>query len=319
MSHPLHVFFLTLVLGVAFLPAAFAESSTVSQSESTSASAPEGSSRITLPQVKLENKKFEENTDITDAKLKADAGSLSKFSLKFNLSYYGPTLGDLSAKDQPNPDGTIGTYETSLGGAMGARYRLDPKTSVSMGTGIKAIHPLHGMERFDVQTPYVSYDKAKRIFDFQTRSSVGASLTTIPNYKNVGQVGAFTYDFSSVYDLGISRVALGLDASFSIFLYNREYRLTDKSASRGAVQLFPTLKYNFSDRLSANTSTALSWLAPRSVSNETVLWNKTISQRLGLGYAFSRDVFIFPYLTLFPTKLAFDTTTMNVSTVFSIL
>jgi hypothetical protein len=288
-----------------------------SSANSASTASSESTSRLSLP--KIENKKFEENTEITDAKLKADAGSLSKFSLKFNLSYYGPTLGDLSVKDQPNPDGTIGTYETSLGGAMAARYRVDPKSSYSMGTGLKAIHPLHGMERFDVQTPYVSYDKAERIYDFQTRSSFGPSLTTIPNYKDVGQVGALTYDFSSVYDLGSSRVAVGLDANISLFLYNRQYRTSDRKASRGVVQLFPTLKYNFSNRLSINTSTALSWLAPRSVSNETVLWNKVVSQRLGLGYAFSRDIFIFPYLTLYPTKLAFDTTTMNVSTVFSIL
>lgn len=309
-SRSAKIHLLGLSLTVLFTFAAGAESSTTTD---------EASSKLSLPKLKIENKKFEENTEITDAKLKADAGSLSKFSLKFNLSYFGPTLGDLSAKDQPNPDGSVGTYETSLGGAVGARFRMDPKTSVSMGTGVKAIHPLHGMERFDVQTPYLSYDKSTRIFDFQTRSSVGGSLTTIPNFKDVGQVGSLNYDFSSVYDLGTSRVALGLDASIGVFLYSREYRASDKKASRGAVQLFPTLKYNYSDKLSFNTSTALTWLAPRSMSNETVLWNKTVSQRLGLGYAFSRDVFFFPYLTLFPTKLALDTTTMNLSTVFSIL
>lgn len=282
----------------------------------------EGETRGTQKEVLgdvLKNKKFQENAEITDAKIKADSGSLSKYSMKFNLSYYGPTMGDLSAKDQPNPDGTVGTYETSLGGAIGFRYRFDPKSSLSFGTGLKAIHPLHGAERIDVQTPYLSYDSAFRIGDVQMRSSPGLSVTTIPNYLDVGQVGSLSYDLSSIYNILNSRWGIGLDGNLSLFLYNRSYQLSDKKASRGAVQLYPTLKYNVSERTSIATSTALTWLSPRDHSNETVLLNKTVTQRLGVGHAFTRDVYLFPYLTILPTKMAWDTTTLNLSTTFSLL
>jgi hypothetical protein len=239
--------------------------------------------------------------------------------MKFNLSYFGPTLGDLSAKDQPNPDGTIGTYETSLGGSVGFRYRLNSKTSLSLGTGLKVIHPLHGAERVDVQTPYASYDSTFRLGEFQLRSSPGLSVTTIPNYRDVGQIGSLTYDLSSIYDVLGTQWALGLDANLSLFLYDREYRNTDNRASRGAVQLFPTVKYNFTDRTSFMTSTALSWLSPRYRSNETVLLNKTVTQRVGVGHALTRDIYFFPYLTVLPTKMAWDSTTFNLSTTLSLL
>jgi hypothetical protein len=265
------------------------------------------------------NRKFRENSEITDAKLKADSGSLSKYSMKLSLSYYGPTLGDLSAKDQPNPDGTIGTYETSLGGAIGVRYRFDSKSSMSVGTGIKAIHPLHGAERFDTQTPYLSYDSTFRLGDVQMRSSPGVSVTTIPNYREVGQVGSLTYDISSVYNIPETRWAVGLDGNLSLFMYDRDYQPRDRKASRGAVQMYPTVKFNYTEKTSLMTSTALSWLSPRYRSNETILLNKTATQRLGLGHAFTRDIYVFPYLTLMPTNMSAETTTFNLSTSLSIL
>jgi hypothetical protein len=49
------------------------------------------------------------------------------------------------------------------------------------------------------------------------------------------------------------------------------------------------------------------------------LWNKTVSLRLGLGYAFTRDVYFAPYVQSYVTKLALDTTSINVSGVFSVL
>ena len=60
------------------------------------------------------NKKFTEDTRITDIELKAQAGSLSRFSLKFDLSYSGPPVDDLSDPEMPNPDGRIGNARAAI-------------------------------------------------------------------------------------------------------------------------------------------------------------------------------------------------------------
>lgn len=265
------------------------------------------------------NKKFEENTEITDAKIKADAGSLSRYSLKFNLSYYGPTLGDISSKDQPNPDGSNGSYETSLGGSLGGRFRIDPKTTVSLGSGLKVIHPFHGAERTDLNNPYLSYDMTNKINGIQMRNSFGVSYITVPNYTAVGEYGGLNYDLSLSYDLGASGFAISMDSSIGYYLYKRDYVPSDKKATRSQISVYPGMKYNFSDKLSVNTSTAISVYNPRQKSNEFALLNKTVTQRLGLGYAYSRDIYVAPYLTLYPDRLATDTTTFNISTSFSVL
>jgi hypothetical protein len=291
-----------------------AEEATSSSSSTTVPTA--GAMSMSLPG----NSKYNDDHKITDAKLRADAGSLSKYSLKFNFSYYGPTLTDVSAKDQPNPDGTVGTYATAFAGNVGLRYRTSSDTSFSAGTGLKAIHPMHGMERMDVSTPYLNYDMTTRTESgIQLRQSPGVSIVTLPEYTKVGETATINYDLSSIYNIELSHFAVGLDSSISYFFYNRPYDSNDGRSSRGTIQLYPTVKYNFSDKLNVNTSTTLAWFSPRYRSNETILLNKAVTQRLGVGYAFSRDVYVFPYVTIYPTRAALDTTTMNFSTTFSLL
>lgn len=267
----------------------------------------------------LKNKQFEENEKITDAKLRADSGSLSKYSLSFSLAYYGPTVGDLSAKDQPNPDGTVSSNETALSGSFGGRYRINKAETVRIGSGLKVIHPFHGAERTDLNNPYISYSLTSKVGDIQMRNSVSAAAITVPNYTKIGEYGSLDYDNSLVYDLGNSGFALGFDSSFSFYLYNRPYEKTDGKASTYNLSFYPSVKYNISDKLNVNTSLSVGYWNARSIESRWNLRNRTISQRLGAGYAYSRDIYISPYLNFYPDKFTDKSTTVNISTSFSIL
>lgn len=264
-------------------------------------------------------KKFEEATEITDSKLKAEAGSLSRYSLKFHLSYYGPTINDLSVKDQPNPDGSIGTYETALGGSIGARYRLSSTRSITAGSGLKAIYPFNGCNRVDLNNPYLNYDVLSKVAGIQMRNSPGISYVTVPNYKVVGQFASLTYDLGMVYNIGTSDVAIGLESNINYLLYNRDYIKKDKKAAQYNIAFFPNIKYNFTDNLNAVTSLSLNYWNARSTKSAFNLQKRTLGERLGLGYAITRDIYISPYLVFYPSKLATNTTTINLTTTFSLL
>lgn len=267
----------------------------------------------------LKNKKFEDDREITDSKLKADSGSLSKYSLKASLSYFGPPVGDLGNKYQPNPDGSVGVFATSLGGSLSGRYRIDKKSAVSVGTGVSALTPFHGVERTDVKTPFVGYDLNNRIEDLQLRHTLGASVTTIPNYRDVGQVGTLSFDNSFVHNLGASGFAAGLDMDFSYFLYERGYQASDRKSSTYHLGLFPQIKYNFSDKMNVYTSVSMAFWSPRSEDDASVLWNKTLGARLGMGMAFTRSIYFAPYISMYPENLRAETTTLSFSTIFSVL
>lgn len=266
----------------------------------------------------LGNKEFAENSEITDARLKAEEGSRSKYSMKLSLSYAGPPVGDPLAKDQPNPDNNPGNFSTALGGSVSMRYRFDPKTALSAGTGISALTPFHGVERVDVKTPYISYDLSGRIADLQTRNSFGASVTTIPNYIQIGQVAGLGYDNNLVYEIGTSGFAAGIDTSLNYYIYNREFEKKDGKASRYSIGFYPNFKYSLSDKASLVTSIAFMYANLRSAKSETSLINKIRTGRLGGGYAFTKSVYFAPYLNFMVEEFNWDTTTINFSTTFSL-
>lgn len=267
----------------------------------------------------METKTFRDTPGITDAKLKADSGSLSRYSFKFNLTYSGPNLGDFSAKDQPNPDGTVGSFQTALGGTMGVRYRLNSQSSVGLSSGVKMIHPFHGMDRFDVNNPALTYDYATRVRGLQMRNSPGFILRTVPEFTRIGQFGYLLDTHSIVYEIGLSGFSIGADMAFGYFLYNRAYERKDGKAALYSLEINPVVKYRVSDKLGVVTSTNLAWWSPRAGSDRLALNRKSLTQKLGLGYSVSRDVYLNPYLTFTPQKIALSTATLNVSAIFSIL
>lgn len=291
-----------------------AATSTVSAAQSGS----QGESSTSIREI-IGNKKFAENEEITDEKLKAEEGSRSRYSLKFSLSYNGPPVTEPLGKDLPNPNNMPGVYRTSMGGSVSGRYRIDSRTALSLGTGISALTPFHGVERMDVRTPYLSLDRSARVGTVQMRNSLGVSVTTIPNFREIGQVGTLSYDNSLIYDIGSTDFAVGLDTGLSYFLYERDYQSSDRRASIYFLGFYPNAKYRLSEKLNFNTSFNVSFASPRSRSDAFALENMRISQRLGMGWAINKEVFFAPYINFFPETANLDTTTINFSTVFSIL
>ena len=292
-------------------------------SETLSAAAPEATSTTTRGPL-LKNRKFEDSHTLTDARLRAEAGSLSRLSAKASISYFGPTFGDLSAPEQPNPDGSVGSYSQALKGSLSVRYRITSDSTVSAGTGISFIKPFHGWDRTDASNPFVSYDFSDRFGRLQMRNSPGIKITTIPNYTAIGQIAELGWDNSLVYSLG-GGLALSFDSSLSYWVFGREYRPGstrqggDGMASQFGISWYPGLKYNVNDAFNLNTSAGFSLQNPRMADDNTVLWNKTVTLRLGFGYAFTRDIYFAPYIQTYVTRLALDMTTINVSGVFSVL
>jgi len=267
----------------------------------------------------LRQKKFQDDSEITDTKLKADEGSRSEYSLKFQLAFAGPPIGALNSPKQPNPDGSIGTYDTSIGGAISGRFRLSSETAVSVGSGVSALQPLQGVTRYDTKNPFVSYDISSKWNDLQLRNAVTLTDTTNPDYLAVGETGGVSFTNYAVYNFAQSKFAVELDSSFSYWFFNRGYVPSDRSAGSYFLTFYPYLKYNATSKLNLNTSLAVQYMNPRVANDPTVLGNKTLSQQIAIGYAFTKDIYFSPYINFYPAAMAADSSTLNFSTTFSLL
>ena len=281
------------------------------------------SSKIKLSSA-LKNKKFEDDEKLTEPKLRAEAGSLSQYSFKSKIIYRGPTLGDWSAPDQPNPDGSPGNYAQALKGTITGRYRLSSDQALSAGGGLVINHPFHGMDRTDFRDPFFNYDLASRIDELQMRSSPGLTIVTTPDLQAVGQYFDFTFDQSLYYELGSSRFGLGSDNNFTWFYYNRPYKNGSKKkggdglAPQYSISMNPQLKYAFSDRLTVYGGPTFSVYNPRQLTNHYSLWNSSALFRLGLSYSPDRNKYFAVYFDTYPTMMTSNSTTLNAQTIFSV-
>jgi hypothetical protein len=314
-----------LALNLFALAPAFAADSAASASAAAGSSAEPGAAGASSAESSGFQKKFEENHEITDAALKATAGSLSQWSMRFNLSYYGPPVGDLGALDQPNPDGAVAATATAISGSIGTRYRLDPQHSISLTAGVSDNYPLRSQQKLDINNPLLTYDMAFKLGNWQLVSSPGISLVTQKVYTSKGEYGGLSYSLYSAYNLGDSGFALTGDAALGYYLFNRDYNSAPpKKGGDGKVRrinysLYPGMKYNVNSKLNLNTQVVFTLFNPRSEDSVLPIYSRRVWQKVGVGYAITRDIYVNPYVQFYPSKMALDTTTINLSTVFSIL
>lgn len=323
------IVYVFLGLSIAMLPAlAHASATTAAPSENEANAHPvsvtgESSSGI--------QKKFEENRQITDAELKSRAGSLSRISLKATLNYSGPTLDDLSATNQPNPDNTVSATAVGPSGSIGARLRLDSSTSISVNAGVTGQYLFtRKPSTLDFKNPFITYDKSFKIGGVQVVASPGLTWVTSNVYRQVGQLAGIDSKIYAAYDLGDSPFSVGTSVSASYYFFDRDYapdQVTksgrvikrDGRVGRISATLAPNIKYKLSSKFSINTSWGFQFLNPRYYDSALKFNSRLVNQWLGVGYAITRDIYINPYIQFYPTDFSWRTTTMNLNTVFSVL
>lgn len=303
-----------LVLGLGAFPAVAEE--------------PTSESKLKIEEA-LRNRKFREDGRITDIELKAQAGSLSRYSLKFDLSYSGPPVDDLSNPEMPNPDNRPRPNRTSLGGFMGLRYRINTSSALNVSTGLRWFSPYHqmagervnkpnGAKDYEIANPQVSYDRTYPLGATQMRTSVKGSATTSDYYQERGQQASVGVVQAVKYKVLDTPWILGALFDADYYFFNRRFEERDGRMSQYYLSLIPSIEYKLLDNLNLRTSVAYSFANLRMADNSWVWDDQVPSGRFGLGWAITRDVYFSPYLSFFTESPAIRTTSLSFSTVFSI-
>jgi hypothetical protein len=261
----------------------------------------EGQTTLKVDEVKPK-KKNDIDQEITNARMRADSGSKSKFSMSLNMNYRAGSIQKPFAKERPNLYGDPIPQVVQLTGDIGARYRVSKRQSVSGGTGIGIVQPFHEPsgdqssynDKFEINTPFVSWTYASRFMGIQSVSSLSTSFTTIPRYREIGDVMSVSASTALLKDIGTTGIQVGLAPGISFTYY-------DKSASDfGSRQVdyyltaIPFAEYVINDTFSART--VFGTMMFRRVRSEGS-WDLERSgryQSLGLGISPTRDIYIYP-------------------------
>lgn len=314
--------FLSLILGSSCV---WAQNSAVSApAPSSDSSAPTQSlSGSTSDFVdKIKQKKFEEDERINDLQIRADAGSLSRYSMKLVMGYAGPEITNLASPNIPNPDNRSNDMRSNVSSIIGVKYRLTPNDGIYFSGGLKAYIRAQSGDNQDLTNPSLSYDHTY-LFSraVQAHTTVMGTMVTNSYYRPQGETFGATVSQMVKWNIGLTRWVLGGNVEASNYFYNRGYdpKSDGKKLADYAFNIIPSLEYKLTSSLNLNTSYSKSIAHYRKTTDAATfdgspLWNG----RVGVGWAVKHDIYLNPYITFYPEAMSWQYASLGLSSVINV-
>ncbi len=238
----------------------------------------------------------------------------------FTFGYTGPGLTDLSTPYAPNPDSRSGDFRNNISGLMGVRYRMSSNDALYFSGGMKVNFVGDVGDNQDISDPAISYDHTYLITPaVQARTAVMANVVTNSYYRRLGETNGFGVSQTMKWNVGQSKWILGFEVSVNDYVFERGYIRKDSNATDYYANLIPSIEYRLAHNLNFNTSFLQKLNHYRSTTDwSTIDDSNYLSERVGVGWAITRDVYFNPFVNVYPTHLAWNTSSIAFNTVFSV-
>lgn len=289
---------------------------------------------------KKEEKNSDLDSEITNARMRAEAGSKSKWSVKANLAYQGGSVEKPFDKERPNyRKGTTGQALTYLAGTIGMAYRASDKDAIRLGTGITMLTPFHNnmddlksnqlgddsdTKVLNVSTPYIEYSRSFRTGSIMHMPSISYSHATeqydTDTLKNIGSV---SLDHTMVADIAGSNFQPGLSVSLDYTIFKDGAQASDVMNTRGArtdysIGIYPFLEYSFNDTYSFRTVFGYASFAHYRSEDVATLQRLVSYQSMGVGISLSREIYLYPNVQFIPDDIRADRTNIGLSSTLNV-
>lgn len=271
--------------------------------------------------------------EITNAKLRAESGSKSKFSGSAAIDYRGGAISSPFAANRPNLARVPGVQtESSINGALNGRFRMDKHNSFTAGTTYAIMTPFQGdvtprKRQFNIIDPTIGYNHVEKLGAFQTVANLGYAYGTSHESVEIDLTHQPWAHYTAIHDFGN-----GLTAGASVWLgyhaYSSKPGTLPKASRKGYggdrrvdwhFSFYPQAEYRFSERYSVRTVFGyFNWKHLYGDSNRFRLLQKYVYQSVGVGIAVSRDVYVYPNVQFVPDHIASNFTNFAVATTINI-
>ena len=247
-------------------------------------------------------------------------GSKSPFSGQLQFAYSGSSIDHPFSESAPNPSGIAPPPLVTLSGTGSVRYRIDPHTTTSVGTGITTQTPFQGPKNTTVADPYVDIARSYRVGPVQGRASFAFTYWTNDQYRNeLGYRTEYSLANEAFYewDFGLTTgLAFNLDANtFASQNYSQAVRANQFTHQ---FQFTPYLEYKLTDILNFRTVVGIPFQHTRGLDGFFTFNRPLAYQTFGVGVAATKWLFVYPYLQFFPGKMAVDQTILGFSAIVNL-
>jgi hypothetical protein len=260
---------------------------------------------------------------ITNNKMRAETGSKSRYSISSQLNYIGGSVDKPLAEDRPNIAGATGTTDAALiGGQISGKYNISSSQSLLAGVGVRWISPLQGSgtpkgydgRKVDADNPYVVYQKLYKWSGVQSALQLQPTFFTNSNLVADGYVSTLALSQNNIFEIGHSGLSLGLYLMAQTGYYNNNSPAAKANQSDLTFNFDPFIEYQLTEKANIRTVTNLwNYEHARSMAWNTYIFDK-VYQSVGVGYAITRDVFLYPNVQFLPDDIRSDRTNVALNT-----
>lgn len=311
------------------------------ESQSTATTSNTSSAKVSDLQ-KSEEKEKDIDDEITNARMRAELGSKSKWSFKSALAYNGGSVKKPTSEVRPEYRGTEGApTPTDLSGTVGVNYRLTERDSLSVGTGVAVVTPFHGdytrsrladptssgdqIDRFQVSTPYISWSRGYKSGGLQMATEVEGTFATQSTDVRSKNIANLNLQQTLVGEFG-TKVSAGAYLQAIIPFHSSNRDLAEESVYGRQRELtlgvIPFMEYSFSDTLSART--VFGWFYASKLKNKragedsAALRLNTPYQSVGVGYSITRDIYLYPNVQFVPFDIRSERTNVGLTALVNV-
>lgn len=281
--------------------------------------------------------------EITNARLRAQLGSKSRWSFKSALGYSGGSIKEPFSSIRPNYRAGA-TLESlpGLSGTVGINYRLTERDNLSLNTGITVLDPLHGgitkpvidgrannygnsISRYQVATPSLDWSRGYKAFGVQNISEATLSYYTDSDSADLNALGDLALSQTVLADMGNSNWQVGLSFTYDYSFYGGQVKNLDYVPALQAgklsrtdmlLALYPFAEYQFNDKYSFRTVFGyFEFYHDKSeYNNRSDFYQQEPYQSAGVGISITRDIYVYPNIQFAPKDIRADRTNVALST-----
>ena len=269
---------------------------------------------------------------VTNNLLRAYSGSKSRWSVASAFSYNGGTILNPLSDDRPNIANTSGTLPKSFVlGQVSTKYNIDVKNSLMAGIGLRWVAPMSSNgQRFDSDNPYVTYQRIYRWLNVQSVLQVQLTQFTNTNLMAEGYQQLLNVDQENMYEIPGTHLTVGASTWVQGASYNKTGSLGNPSddtymqdvgddQADYAGGLSPIVEYALNDKINLRTVVSLfSFEHMRSADGANTYRRDGVYQSVGVGFAVTRDVFLYPNVQYMMANFASDHTNVALNATINV-
>ncbi len=305
------------------------DSSSASSSGPANVTQADVSGQVNGEKKKANQKNSEADKLITNNEMRAMSGATSKWSMSNAIGYQGGTIASPVGQDRPDITGGSGnTVKSYLSDVASVKYNLNATNSILAGVGMRWIAPTsptgpsnYPGTTFDVNNPQLTYQNIANLRGVQSIFQASVLQWTEADQTAIG--AAQQYSLTETAEYAFGKLSLGATFYTQYQTFNKSGTFMNTSTnkleslltqqSQDLFAIYPLLEYQFNDKWNFRTLAGLAAEHYRDQSNINTYQADIWYQSIGVGYAMTRDIFLYPNVQFLPQHVAMNLTNVGLS------